>query len=188
MGALALVGEGAFQTGQQASALVLAGAFAGRGTYTFAVPGKWYIGAEVLGASGDGDATDTTQRTFNQLFPTGHIHLGYMDYVAWQNVLGFKGSAGFRPFGTHVWLDVHHFRFWDARGASYAASGAQFIAADPSRTNANLGTEFDLNATVPITPYVAVAGTFAVFLPGGGAASRGSSPSTWGFLSVRSQF
>jgi hypothetical protein len=188
LGALGLLGEGAFQTGQQGAALILAGAFAGRGTYTFAAPGKWYVGAEVLGASGDGDAADTTHRTFNQLFPSGHIHLGFMDYVGWQNVLGFKGSVGFRPFDAHLWLDVHHFRFWDARGASYSASGAQFIAADSGRTDANLGTELDVNATVPLTKYVAVSGAFAVFLPGGGSASRGTSPSTWGFVSVRSQF
>ncbi|MCC6333583.1 MAG: alginate export family protein [Myxococcales bacterium] len=187
-GALALVGEGAFQTGQQGAALVLAGAFAGRGTYTFTAPGKWYVGAEVLGASGDGDTTDTTQRTFNQLFPTGHAHLGFMDYVGWQNVLGFKGSVGFRPYGAHVWLDVHHFRFWDPRGASYNAAGAQLLAADATRTNANLGTELDFNVTVPVTKYAGVSGAFAVFLPGGGSSARGSSPSTWGFLSVRSQF
>lgn len=187
-GPFAFVGEGAFQTGQQGAALVLAGAFAARGTYTLSAPGKWYVGAEVLGASGDGDATDATQHTFNQLFPTGHVHLGFMDYVGWQNVLGFKGSAGVRPLGAHVWLDVHHFRFWDPRGASFAASGAQLIAPDPSRTNGNLGTELDLNATVPVGPHLALSGTFAVFLPGGGAQSRGSSPSTWGFVSVRSQF
>lgn len=93
-GALALLGEGVFQTGQQGSALVLAGAFAAR----------------------------------------------------------------------------------------------QFIAPSPGRTNGNLGTELDLNATVPITAHLAVSGTFAVFLPGGGAQSRGSSASTWGFLSVRAQF
>jgi hypothetical protein len=187
-GALALVGEGAFQTGHQGAALILAGAFAARGTYTFAAPGQWYVGAEVLGASGDGDATDGVQRTFNQLFPTGHAHLGFIDYVGWQNVLGFKGTVGVRPFGAHLWLDVHHFRFWDPRGASFTAAGAPFIAANPLRTNGNLGTEVDLNATLPITPHLALAGAFAVFLPGGGAQSRGTSPSTWGFLSLRSQF
>ncbi|MEW6433056.1 MAG: alginate export family protein [Myxococcota bacterium] len=186
-GALALVGEGVFQSGQQGSALILAGAFAARGTYTFAAPGKWYVGGEVLGASGDGDATDATQRTFNQLFPTGHVHLGFMDYVGWQNVVGFKGTVGVRPLGAHVWLDVHHFRFWDPRGASYTAAGAQFVAANPLRTNGNLGTELDLSATLPISAHLALSGTFAVFLPGGGAQSRGSSPSTWGFLSVRTQ-
>lgn len=187
-GAFAFVGEGALQVGQKANEGVLAGAFAARGTYTLVARGKWYVGAEVLGASGDGDATDGTQRTFNQLFPTGHLHLGFMDYVGWQNVLGFKGTVGFRPFGAHVWLDVHHLRFWDPRGTTYTAAGTPFLVANPERTNGNLGTELDFNVTVPVTPYAAVAGTFAVFLPGGGAQSRGTSPSTWGFVSVRSQF
>lgn len=188
-GGLALVGEGAFQSGKvgQADNLALAGAFAAKATYTFAVWGSPYVMGEFSGASGDGDASDGIERTFNQLFPTGHVHLGYMDYVGWQNVVAGRGTIGFRPWGAHVWLDVHHFRSWDPKGAWYAASGAVFLAADPGRTNSNMGTELDLSVTVPLfEKNLALAGNFSVFFPGGMA--PGTSPSTWGFLSVRSQF
>lgn len=187
-GALQLVGEGAFQLGQAQAAQVLAGAFAARATYVLPVPHGFYVGAEVLGATGDGDPTDATNSTFNQLFPTGHLHLGYMDYVGWQNVVGFKGSIGLKPAGMHFWVDVHHFRAWDPRGAWYSASGAVILGTDASRTNANMGTELDFNATVPVTKNVAIAGAFGVFLVGGEASARGVDASTWGFLSVRTQF
>jgi hypothetical protein len=51
-----------------------------------------------------------------------------------------------------------------------------------------MGTELDLNVTVPVFQNFAVAGNFSVFVPGGMGASRGNSLATWGFVSVRSQF
>lgn len=187
-GGLALLGEAAFQTGKtgQANDLVLAGAFAGKATYTFKAWGSPYLGAEFSGATGDGVAGDGVDNGFHQLFPTGHAHLGFMDYVGWQNVVAGRGTIGFKPWGAHVWLDVHHFRSWDPRGAWFAANGSVFQAADATRTASELGTEFDLSATVPIAPQVALAGAFSVFLPGA-ASARGTSPSTWGFLYVRTQ-
>lgn len=183
-GGLALVAEGAFQTGKvsQAELTVLAGATAAKATYTFAVWGAPYVMGEFSAASGDGDLSDGVDSTFHQLFPTGHIHLGYMDYVGWQNVVAGRGTIGLRPWGAHVWVDVHHFASWDPRGAWYAANGSVFRAADPSRTQGTMGTEVDLNATVPILPNVAVAGNFSFFVPASGTTS------TWGFLYVRSQF
>lgn len=188
IGGLALLGEAAFQTGKagQANDLVLAGAFAGKATYTFKAWGSPYLAAEVSGATGDGVAGDGVDGTFHQLFPTGHAHLGFMDYVGWQNVVAGRGTIGFKPWGAHVWLDVHHFRSWDPRGAWFAASGAVLQAADATRTANELGTEFDLSVTVPVFAQVSVAGAFAVFLPGA-ASARGTSPSTWGFLYVRTQ-
>lgn len=190
LGGLALVGEGAFQTGKVGLAgdALVAGAVAAKATYTLDMDGKPYIMGEFSAASGDGDPTDGTEYTFHQLFPTGHAHLGYMDYVGWQNVVAGRGTIGFRPMGAHVWLDVHHFRSWDPKGAWYNAGGAIFLAADATRTSGNMGTEINFNVTIPIIANVAVAGNFSTFLPGMEAKAKGVDPSFWGFLSVRSQF
>lgn len=191
---LALVGEGAFQTGTAARATVLAGAFAGKATWVFAVAGSPYLTAEVSGASGDDNSPDSTNSTFNQLFPTGHAHLGAMDYFGWQNVVGVRGTIGFRPGKAHVWLDVHHFSAWNPKDAWYAANGSIFIAADPLRTNANRGTEFDLSGTVSLWANLSLAGAVGLFLPergawvaAGSSVGKGSNASAWGFLSVRAQ-
>lgn len=193
LGPLALVGEGALQLGTTAAReQILAGAFAGRATWTLPFAGL-YLMADVSAATGDGTPGDGTDTTFNQLFPTAHVHLGFIDYVAWQNVVGVRGTVGLkRPF-MHLWLDVHHLRAWDPRGAWYAAGGSVFIPASAMRTNGEMGNEFDLSLTVPLHDSVSLSGAFSVFLPGGMAdpaatgVGRGSSPSTWAFLYVRAQ-
>lgn len=191
---LALVGEGAFQTGTALNDTVLAGAFAGKATWVFAVAGAPYVMAEFSGASGGESASDSTNSTFNQLFPTGHTHLGYMDFVGWQNVVAVRGSIGFRPGNAHVWLDVHHFSAWSPKDAWYAANGSVFIAADPLRTNGNRGTEVDLSATVSLWANLSMAGGFGLFLPergawaaAGSSIGKGTNAATWGFLSLRAQ-
>jgi hypothetical protein len=191
---LTLTGEGAFQTGRSNSQLIVAGAFAGRAVYRAPLFGDPYALFEVLGATGDGNAADGVQRQFNQLFPTGHIHLGYIDYVGWSNVIDVHGAVGWKPLGMHVWVDYHQFRFWDTRGRWLNAGGAVFVEADPLRTGSLMGDEVDLSFTVPITPNVSVATSFSWFIPGAGAATargstvgRGRGMSTWGFLYIRSQ-
>lgn len=191
LGGLNVVGEGAFQPGKVGAAqdTVLAGAFAVKATYTFAsVWSAPYVMGEFIGASGDGTPGDGVEHTFHQLFPTGHLHLGFMDYVGWQNVVGARGTVGFRPWGAHVWLDVHHFRAWDPKGAWYAANGTVFLAGDATRVSGNMGTEVDLSVTVPVFENVSLAGNVSVFMPGLEALARGTAPSTWGFVSLRSQF
>lgn len=187
-GGLQLVGEGAWQTGQVKLDSVSAGAFAAKATYTLnQVFGAPYVMVEFSGASGDGDGTDGVEHTFNQLFPTGHTHLGYMDYVGWQNVVAVRGTVGFRPWGAHLWVDVHNFHAWDPRGAWYAANGSVFLAADAMRTSGEMGTEVDASLTVPIVENISLAANFSVFIPGAEAAAKGNSASTWGFLYLRTQ-
>jgi hypothetical protein len=192
VGPLVLLGEGALQVGQVATKeRILAGAFATRVTWD--LPVGLYLLAEFDGATGDGTPGDGVNSTFNQLFPTAHIHFGFMDYVAWQNVLGARGTVGFKRQWIHAWVDVHHMRAWDARGTWFAANGSTFVAADPSRTASVMGNEVDLSVTIPISQALSLAGCVSVFLPGDMAAvqasgiGRGQSLSTWGFLSIRAQ-
>jgi hypothetical protein len=193
-GVFALVGEGAYQLGQQGQRDIRAWASAVRGTITAPVWSSPYVGVEHLYASGS-DPAEGTIRTFNQLFPTAHIHLGYADLVAWQNVQSVRGTLGFRPWGMHVWMDVHQFWMANPRDAWFDASGRVFIPADPLRTARNMGTEVDLSITIPLNRDIALAGAYALFLPGSAARTapnsligRGSDPSHWAFVYLRSQF
>lgn len=165
-------------------------AFAGalRATYALDAPLRPYLGAELSYASG-GRGDDGTDHTFRQLFPTGHGHLGFADMVAWQNVQAAKLQAGMHPLGTHLWVDVWHFRKASAKDAAYDASGAVFqpqrLAGSPG-SGRTLGTEVDLSWTVPITEAAALAMGYALFLPGD--ALVGDDPSHWAFGSLRTQF
>lgn len=178
VGPVTLLTEGALQLGiNAAKENILAGAISGRATWTLPVAGV-YVMADVSAAT----------PTFNQLFPTAHVHLGFIDYVAWQNVVGVRGTVGMKQSFLHVWLDIHHLRAWDAKAPWFAANGSIFVPADPARTADVMGNELDLSATVPLGSAFSLAGAFSVFFPGGmqGAASPGS-PSSWGFLYVRAQ-
>lgn len=193
VGPVTLLGEGALQLGTStAKERILAGAFAGRVTFALPTTG-FYVFGELAAATGDGTPGDGVESTFHQLFPTGHAHLGYLDYAAWQNVVGARGTVGFKEPWLHVWLDVHHLRAWDPRAAWYTAAGAIFVPADATRSDGVMGTEVDLSLTVPLTPALAAAGAAGVFVPGGMGAvqpsgvGRGSTPSTWGFVSLRTQ-
>lgn len=189
--------EGAYQSGRARSSpglarTVAAGAFVGRLRYTLrAIFGAPYASVEGIGATG-GAPSESRERNFDQLFPTAHIHLGYVDYVAWQNVLAVRGTVGWRPGGAHVWLDVHRFRMWDRHGPWRAANGVtEIVRPNDAREHADMGTELDLSVTIPLFAQVSLAGAFGVFLPGRALdesldAVR-SEPSLWGFLYLRTQ-
>lgn len=193
LGPFYLMGEGAYQVGKHLDGThgdsdLSAWAVAAKVVYTTPFWGKPYFAFEYLRASGDGDPHDGTYTSFNQLFPTAHLYLGYADYVGWQNVQGYRATIGWRPWGAHVWVDVHRMEMVEPRGAWFNAAGQVFIPADPGRHSFVMGTELDVSVTVPLHKHVALAGAYALFLPGDAAASRGSDASHWGFLYLRSQF
>ena len=96
-------------------------------------------------ATGDDDLADDDLGTFNQLFPTGHSFLGYIDYVGRQNIQAVHGEIGAR-----LWKQIsgtiagHGFRLDESRDAWFDASGAVKLPADPARTHRGLGSEVDL--------------------------------------------
>ena len=47
-------------------------------------------------ATGD-NSTGATAKTFNQLFPSGHKYLGFMDFVARQNIQDCESPANSQP-------------------------------------------------------------------------------------------
>lgn len=205
-GGLSVTLEGAYQVGSDLVGDLSAYALAAKAIYT--LPMRWspYVGFEYTRASGDGNATDKTNNTFNQLFPTGHLFMGYMDYVGWQNVQAWRATVGVRPKpGAHIWLDVHRFEMLEAKDAWYSASGARFIDADPRRKHVVMGNEVNLSVTWPLHKHVSLAGSYGLFMPGDAATRaqsstigrggvdaitglRTSDVSHWGFLYLRSQF
>lgn len=195
IGPLLLVGEGAYQFGSAPDGDVLAWAMAAQARVALPLPMKPYVAFEYARASGDGTQGDRKHTTFNQLFPTGHAHHGFIDYVGWQNMQSYHLRAGARPWGAHLWVDVFRFELVESRGAWYHAGGGEFIPADPRRSHLVMGTEVDISLTVPIHKMFALATAYTVFVPGaaagvapGSTIGKGGAVSHWGFLYLRSQF
>lgn len=117
------------------------------------VPWSPRIGAEFNYASGDGDALACQQgnaaacngsaNTFENLYPTNHIVMGYADVMAWRNMVAYSGSLQMKP------ADAHHleFRYWNFRKANsgdcwYRAAQNCYFAANNGSNH--LTDEIDL--------------------------------------------
>ncbi|ULA62300.1 MAG: Alginateexp domain-containing protein [Nitrospira sp.] len=121
------------------------------------VPTTPRLGAEFNYASGDGDGKACAQNgqaacngnanTFENLYPTNHIVMGYADRMAWRNMVGYSGSLQLNPTQqTHL-----ESRFWVFRKANngdcwYTAS--QACQGVGGTTNNSLYKELDLIFTM----------------------------------------
>ncbi|HEV8540512.1 MAG TPA: alginate export family protein, partial [Nitrospiraceae bacterium] len=104
-------------------------------------------------ASGDGNANCTTQAagggaitqtagtrcssadTFENFFPTNHIHMGYMDIIAWKNMIDPQVNFQLRP------TERDHFEFWwnhmrlaNAKDNWYRGAQGVYVWSKPTNT------------------------------------------------------
>ena len=100
------------------------------------VPMNPRLGAEFNYASGDGSGrdcvTNTTggvtscqgnANTFENLYPTNHIVMGYADRMAWRNMVGYSGSLQLNPTqSTHLETRYWLFRKANSNDCWYTAN------------------------------------------------------------------
>ena len=124
--------EGDYQFGKFGSGNISAWGLAVEGGYTFAgaaMTPRPFLGFEI--ATGDDDPADGDLQTFNQLFPTGHPHLGYIDAIGRQNIIDLRPGFELVPLEKKAWaqkvtLRTEYHLFWreSTSDVVYAASGA----------------------------------------------------------------
>lgn len=127
----------------------------------FQAPMQPRLGLEFNYGSGDGDNnsancnnTTTTgcggnQNTFSQLFPTNHIHFGYMDLMSWQNMVTYSGNIQVRPTkASHLEAGFHIMRLANRRDNWYGANQAVFLQSSATNQAASLGQELDIVYTL----------------------------------------
>jgi hypothetical protein len=138
-----------------------AGAF--KAGYTMdAVPMKPRIGIEVDYASGDncqhdgaktGGAVGSSScaaggkfNTFDNLFPTNHFHYGYMDLMAWRNMVNYQVMFDVKPSPVsklQVNFIIHrlanHLDNW------YRAGQAVYGTTGGANTSSSIGRELDIH-------------------------------------------
>ena len=123
------------------------------GGVTLPVPMQPRIGAEINYASGDENcnARDGNRcgNTFSQLFPTNHIHFGYMDRMSWQNMLTYGGNLQLRPTAnSHFEVGGHIMRLANQNDNWYGANQAVFKTSPAGNTEKSLGGEIDVVYTL----------------------------------------
>ena len=106
-------------------------------------------------ASGDGDANCSTAAacrtaggTFENFFPTNHIHMGYMDVMAWKNMFSPQFNFQMRP------SERDHFEFWYAnfqlangRDNWYRGAQGPYVFSMANNTEKHVGDELDFTWT-----------------------------------------
>lgn len=200
---LDLTAEGYYQFGEIGDGTgigrnldISAHAFHIDGGVTLPVPMQPRLSAEYNNASGD-KAGDGDFGGFDQLYPTNHIHFGYMDRMAWKNMQHLAFGLQLRPMkDSHFEVTGHFFSLNEETDGWYHAGQGAIIPPcsmekiDAGNCNTDeIGQEIDVVYTHFFTPGNHVAWQIGggVFLPGeyldsnrGGDASE----QTWGYTQL----
>ena len=107
-------------------------------------------------ASGDGRANCTlgngqickSANTFENMFPTNHIHMGYMDVQAWKNMMSPSINLQARPTkDDHVEIWYTSLNLANAQDNWYRGSQGVYIFSKVGNTKTHIGDEFDFTWT-----------------------------------------
>lgn len=134
-------------------------ALAAQAGVTMPVPMQPRLGFEFNYASGDGNANNCTSanpagcngtaNTFENLFPTNHILMGYMDLFAWRNMVAYSPNFQMRPTkDSH--LEIAGWFFYKATAGDNWYRAAQNVyfnnlnANGQATRSSSLGRELDV--------------------------------------------
>lgn len=132
--------------------------------WTFAPAWKPRIMAEFNYASGDKDPTDGENQTFNNLFPTNHLHYGYADFFNWSNQISVAAGFEAQPLsGMTVWSKAYWFRLAEEKDAWRNAGGVVLARDTTGRAGREVGFEFDVGTTVNVNRHLNVELGYALF-------------------------
>jgi Alginate export len=108
-------------------------------------------------ASGDGRSNCTlagsttnckTANTFENMFPTNHIHMGYMDVQAWKNMMSPSANFQARPTkDDHIEIWYTNLNLANARDNWYRGSQGVYVFSKNTNTKKHIGDEIDFTWT-----------------------------------------
>jgi hypothetical protein len=108
-------------------------------------------------ASGDGRANCSivatlgackTANTFENFFPTNHIHMGYMDVQAWKNMMSPSANFQARPSkDDHIEIWYTHLNLANAQDNWYRGSQGVYVFSKVGNTKKHIGQEIDFTWT-----------------------------------------
>ncbi len=117
--------------------------------YTFTqIKSKPRIGIQYNFATGDDDPRDNDHETFDNLFPTNHLHYGYIDFFSWRNIHNLQLGLKVAPT-ERLWIKTHLHFFWIDEDADqwYNVGGGATAGIRPSANrvaDSYIGEELDI--------------------------------------------
>ncbi len=160
--------EGAYQFGEFGSQDVSAHAVIALAGYTFSkIPWSPRLGVQWNFASGDKDSTDNERNTFDNLWPTNHLHYGYIDFVSLQNLNAYNVKLNLSP-AKKFSLQGDYWLFYldETTDVAYNAGRGVLRAASQRAASGYLGSEADVVAKYNWNKNLQLEGGYAHFFAG----------------------
>ncbi|MGH7259885.1 MAG: alginate export family protein [Nitrospiraceae bacterium] len=152
-------------------------------------------------ASGDGNANCTqtgaqqkckSANTFENFFPTNHIHMGYADVIAWKNMFAPQINFQMRPTERdHIEIWYMDMNLANKRDNWYRAGQGVYIWSKANNTKSHIGDEVDFTWTRMFADgKVAFQTTYGHIFTGGYIQQNlgASSNQSWGFVQLWMNF
>ncbi|MBP0124482.1 MAG: alginate export family protein, partial [Nitrospira sp.] len=103
-------------------------------------------GRAQCGAGGQG--TCKSANTFENLFPTNHIHMGYMDVQAWKNMMSPSVNFQARPTkDDHIEIWATSLNLANKEDNWYRGSQGAYVFSKVGNTKTHIGDELDIAYT-----------------------------------------
>lgn len=154
--------------------------------------GNGNCNAPTVAGTGAANAVCTTANTFENLYPTNHIHMGYMDIMAWKNMLTPGANIQFRPSARdHVEIWYNNFNLASARDNWYRGSQTVYVFSKSGNTSKHIGDEVDFTWTRMFADgKVAVQATYGYMFTGDYIKQNlgNSSDQQWAYVSLWMNF
>lgn len=159
--------EFAFQTGTAGGRDLRAFASYVEGGYTFAAPWKPRLGLEYSYGSGDSNAADGKQGAFQSIFPTNHLHYGYMDIFSWSNLHNIAAHLSAKPTAKLTTsLDYHLFWLDTTQDALRRANASTIVRPITPGADSFVGSELDMLITYAHSTHLSVTFGYSHFFSG----------------------
>ena len=137
--------EWAIQSGNRAREPIEAWALHSRLGYTIPkIPWSPRLSFEYNHASGDSDAKDGEIETFDNLYPTNHIHYGYIDLMSLKNTNNYKLGVDVKPHTKVKASADYHWFFLDTPSSPVFNAGEVAIRPANPGVSSTVGRELDL--------------------------------------------
>jgi hypothetical protein len=156
-----------------------------------AVHGKPWLRSGVNFATGDDDPSDGRHGTFFNQLPTNHGYYGYVDQLAFQNLIDWFAQLRWSPIDRLAFEAFGH-RFWlaEVSDSRYFGTGAYKqnlfgFGATPSNGSQDVGWELDIVLTYTLTKQISLSGGYGQLFGGAVFAVQPNHGDVqWGFLQL----
>jgi hypothetical protein len=168
--------EGAYQFGNFGPGKISAYALVGVVGFSPELPWKPRFAFEWDHASGDDDSGDNSRGTFDNLFPTNHLHYGYMDRASLQNIDDLRFQIAVKPAeGLQVQADAHLLYLDTVRDSLYSAGRAALRTATHAGVSDEVGQELDVLTKYKVNEYLGILAGYSHFFAGDFISQTGAS-------------